>query len=167
MASMRTQGRRKTAFSRDWPSIIRGWASSQPWKASQQEHEMQMHSGIGWRSQVMGTEVASFDKSMIWVGADFMGMSESVRRSILYHEVGHALETKASSEDKMVAFGLSDRGELLDLANRPDAPSYNYDEIIAEGYAYLLTGETALGSLCPPWVTKAVTTLARQHGFPT
>lgn len=156
---------RRVAF-RDWPSIIRGWEASQPWNATQQEHEMQMRSGIGWRAEPKGTEAASFHQNMIWVGEEFMGYPESIRRAILYHEAGHALDTAASNEDEIAAFGLSNAGELLDLAARPDAPAHNSDEIIAEGYAYLMAGETAFGAPCPAWVAEAVTTLARQHGFP-
>lgn len=121
------------------------------------------HHGIGFKKARL-SETASYEGGRILVTDDWLSKPAELRRAILYHEAGHALETQAGLKGLLKA-GIDDP---LDMVDWPGAKGlgHNYSEIIAEAYSALHSDPEWFDRMQAHRIKDAVTALALQEGFP-
>lgn len=148
----------------DWPTIIASWASTQPWKASREDIESGAHPGLTV-GDARGTEEASFEYGRgIVLKPTYFNFDERARRTILYHEAGHALESRYMLADYQ-RLGVSNP---LDITIDWDVSmlGVNYSEVLAQAYAELWADPSFLDEGDKVRVRDLVVAMAREQGFP-
>lgn len=153
-------GKLASAFS---PSVVASWKATQPWNADRADLEAQNIPGVVV-GHARGTEDASYEGGHIVLKEQWFGRSSEVRKAILYHEAGHALED---------SFTLSDFQRLgidspLDLIDWPGAQSLggSYTEVLAEAYSALWCDPGWFARTKASRLRDLVTTMAHERGFP-
>lgn len=150
------------------PGQMADWESTKPWNGSREDYEYQRIDGWGWKS-ARGTEAASYEGGFIKVTEEFLGLPESVRRAVAYHEAGHAL---LEAGEGLVGVGrfMEERGDgdTFDLRDWPGGQSlsYNAEEIIAEAFSVLWTEPEWFDRMGAQRIRDLVLAYARSEGWP-
>lgn len=146
------------------PAQVSAWATSQPWNAARKDLEAQMVPGITV-GQARGSEVASFQDGKIVLKDQWFDYPTDARRSVLYHEAGHGLETKVGLMGLASYFGVDNPLDIIDL---PGAQrfGYNCSEVVAEAYAVLWNEPHWASFEGGQAILDAVEKMALDHGWP-
>lgn len=151
-----------TGGSLPFSSTVASWERDRPWLGSKDDF-VSGRWGIGFKRARL-SETASYEGGRVMVTEDWLSKPEGLRRAILYHEAGHALETQAGVKGLLRA-GIDDPLGMIDW---PGARSlgHNYSEVIAEAYSALHSDPEWFDRMKAHKIKEAVTALARQEGFP-